>query len=105
MTLGVQEEGVASTLKHFAAYSMPKGGRDGNARTDPHIAPRELQEMYLYPFRRVIQEAGALGVMSSYNDWDGVPITGSHYFLTELLREKFDSMVMLSQTAGRLNLL
>jgi beta-glucosidase len=89
MTLGVQEEGVASTLKHFAAYSVPKGGRDGNARTDPHIAPRELYEMYLYPFRRVIQEAGALGVMSSYNDWDGMPITGSHYFLTEMLREKF----------------
>jgi len=37
----------------------------------------------------VIQEAHAMGVMSSYNDWDGVPITGSHYFLTELLREKF----------------
>ncbi len=89
MTLGVQEEGVASTLKHFAAYSVPKGGRDGNARTDPHIAPRELHEMYLYPFRRVIQEAGALGVMSSYNDWDGVPVSGSHYFLTELLREKY----------------
>ena len=89
MTMGVQEEGVASTLKHFAAYSVPKGGRDGNARTDPHIAPRELYEMYLYPFRRVIQEANALGVMSSYNDWDGMPITGSHYFLTELLREKF----------------
>ena len=89
MTLGVQEEGVASTLKHFAAYSVPKGGRDGNARTDPHIAPRELHDMYLYPFRRVIQEAGALGVMSSYNDWDGVPISGSHYFLTELLREKY----------------
>jgi len=89
MTLGVQEEGVASTLKHFAAYSVPKGGRDGNARTDPHIAPRELHEMYLYPFRRVIQEAGALGVMSSYNDWDGVPVSGSHFFLTELLREKY----------------
>jgi beta-glucosidase len=89
MTLGIQEEGVASTLKHFAAYSMPKGGRDGNARTDPHIAPRELYQMYLYPFRRVIQEAAALGVMSSYNDWDGEPITGSHYFLTDLLREKF----------------
>src|SRR3981081_653531 len=39
MVLGIQEEGVVSTLKHFAAYSMPKGGRDGNARTDPHIAP------------------------------------------------------------------
>jgi len=89
MVLGVQQNGVASTLKHFAVYSVPKGGRDGNARTDPHVAPRELQEMYLYPFRRVIQEAGAMGVMSSYNDWDGEPITGSYYFLTQLLRQQF----------------
>jgi beta-glucosidase len=89
MTLGIQEEGVASTLKHFAVYSVPKGGRDGNARTDPHVAPREMYQLYLYPFRRVIQEAHPLGVMSSYNDWDGVPITGSYFFLTELLRQKF----------------
>lgn len=89
MTLGIQENGVASTLKHFAVYSVPKGGRDGQARTDPHVAPREMQQVYLYPFRRVIQEAHPLGVMSSYNDWDGMPITGSHYFLTELLREEF----------------
>ena len=89
MTLGIQEEGVASTLKHFAVYSVPKGGRDGNARTDPHVAPREMHQLYLYPFRRVIQEAHPLGVMSSYNDWDGVPVTGSYYFLTELLREKY----------------
>lgn len=89
MTLGIQSQGVASTLKHFAVYSVPKGGRDGSVRTDPHVAPRELYELYLYAFRRVIQEAHPLGVMSSYNDWDGVPITGSYYFLTELLREKF----------------
>lgn len=89
MTLGVQSQGVASTLKHFAVYSIPKGGRDGNARTDPHVAPREMHEIFLYPFKRVIQEAHPLGVMSSYNDWDGEPITGSHYFLTELLRQQF----------------
>jgi beta-glucosidase len=89
MTLGIQEQGVASTLKHFAVYSVPKGGRDGAARTDPHVAPREMYQLYLYPFRRVIQEAHAMGVMSSYNDWDGQPITGSYYFLTELLRQKF----------------
>ncbi len=89
MTLGIQEEGVASTLKHFAVYSVPKGGRDGAARTDPHVAPREMYQLYLYPFRRVIQEAHPLGVMSSYNDWNGEPITGSYYFLTELLRQKF----------------
>jgi len=89
MCLGVQSQGVASTLKHFAVYSIPKGGRDGNARTDPHVAPREMHEIFLYPFKRVIEEAHPLGVMSSYNDWDGVPITGSHYFLTELLRQQY----------------
>lgn len=89
MTKGIQSRGVASTLKHFAVYGVPKGGRDGNVRTDPHVAPREMIEMHLYPFRRVIGEGGALGVMSSYNDWDGEPITASHYFLTELLRRKF----------------
>src|SRR4030095_17214473 len=89
MCLGLQEQGVASTLKHFAVYSIPKGGRDGNARTDPHVAPREMHQLYLYPFRRVIEEAHPLGVMSSYNDWDGVPVTGSFYFLTQLLRQQF----------------
>jgi beta-glucosidase len=89
MVLGVQSEGVASTLKHYAAYSVPNGGRDGNARTDPHIAPRELFNLYLYPYQRIIAEANPLGIMSSYNDWDGIPVTGSYYFLTTLLREKF----------------
>jgi len=89
MVLGIQSEGVASTLKHYAVYSVPKGGRDGNARTDPHVAPREMHQLYLYPFRRVVQEAHPMGVMSSYNDWDGIPVTGSYYFLTELLRKQF----------------
>ncbi len=89
MVLGVQSEGVASTLKHYCAYSVPNGGRDGNARTDPHIAPRELFNIYLYPYERIVREAHPMGVMSSYNDWDGMPVTGSYYFLTQLLREKF----------------
>lgn len=89
MAAGIQEQGVAATLKHYAVYSIPKGGRDGNARTDPHVAPREMFQLYLYPFRKVIQDAAPLGVMSSYNDWDGEPITGSYYFLTQLLRQKF----------------
>jgi beta-glucosidase len=88
MVLGIQEQGVAATLKHYAVYSVPKGGRDGNARTDPHVAPREMQQIYLYPFAGYPGDA-PMGVMSSYNDYDGVPITGSYYFLTELLRQKF----------------
>lgn len=89
MAGGIQSQGVASTLKHFAVYSVPKGGRDGNARTDPHVAPREMHQIFLYPFEHVIRNVHPLGVMSSYNDWDGVPITDSHYFLTDLLRQKF----------------
>jgi beta-glucosidase len=89
MVNGIQSEGVASTLKHYAVYSVPKGGRDGNARTDPHVAPRELHEIFLYPFKKVIQKAHPMGVMASYNDWDGVPVIASYYFLTELLRQVY----------------
>ncbi len=89
MAEGIQSQGVASTLKHFAVYSVPKGGRDGNCRTDPHVTPRELHEIHLYPFRKVLAEARPLGVMSSYNDWNGEPVSASYYFLTDLLREEF----------------
>lgn len=78
-----------------------RAGRDGNCRTDPHIAPRELHQMYLYPFRRVIRESQPMGVMSSYNDWDGVPVTSSRYFLTDLLRHEygFDGYVVSDSEA------
>lgn len=101
MVKGIQSQGVVSTLKHYAVYSVPKGGRDGNCRTDPHVAPRELHQLYLYPFKKVIQEAHPMGVMSSYNDWDGVPVTASYYFLTELLREEygFDGYVVSDSEA------
>ena len=89
MVNGIQSEGVASTLKHYAVYSVPKGGRDGNARTDPHVAPRELHQIFLYPFKKVIQKAHPMGVMASYNDWDGLPVIASYYFLTELLRQVY----------------
>lgn len=89
MTLGIQSQNVASTLKHFAVYSIPKGARDGDARTDPHVAPREMHQLHLYPFKKVIKEAAPMGIMSSYNDYDGEPVTASYYFLTELLRQEY----------------
>ncbi|MEJ2616796.1 MAG: glycoside hydrolase family 3 protein, partial [Ignavibacteriaceae bacterium] len=88
MVKGLQGEHVVSTLKHFAVYSVPKGGRDGHARTDPQVTPREVYTLFLPPFEAAVK-ADALGVMSSYNDYDGIPVTGSYYFLTELLRQKF----------------
>jgi len=89
MVLGIQAQGVASTLKHFAVYSEPKGARDGHCRTDPHVAPREMHTIHLAPFKKVIEKARPMGIMASYNDYDGVPVIASHYFLTELLRGEY----------------
>src|SRR5437773_7084894 len=80
---------IASTAKHFAIYSNNKAGREGPARTDPQTSPREVENIFLPGFKAAIKEAGILGVMSSYNDYDGIPVTGSHYWLTERLRNEF----------------
>ena len=90
MVKGLQENyTVAATAKHFAIYSVGKGAREGEARTDPQTSPREVENLFMPPFKAAIQEAGLLGVMSSYNDFDGIPITGSEYWLTERLRKDF----------------
>lgn len=89
MIEGLQSRGLVSTPKHFAVYSVPVGGRDEGTRTDPHVAPREMRTLYLETFRKAFCDAHAMGVMSSYNDYDGVPITGSYHFLTEILRHEW----------------
>ena len=89
MITSLQKHNLVATPKHFAVYSIPVGGRDGKTRTDPHVAPREMRTLYIEPFRMAFQEAGALGVMSSYNDYDGEPITGSYHFLTAILRQEW----------------
>lgn len=88
-TLGIQSQRVVSTPKHYTVYGANKGAREGDSRTDPQIPRREAEDEQVYPFRRVFEEAGALGVMSSYNDYDGIPITGSDYWLTTRLRKDF----------------
>lgn len=87
MVKGLQQNyQVAATGKHFIAYSNNKGAREGMARVDPQMSPREVEMLHAYPFKRVIREAGLLGVMSSYNDYDGFPIQSSYYWLTTRLR-------------------
>lgn len=90
MATGIQDNNqAASTPKHFAVYSANKGAREGMARVDPQVAPREVENIMLYPFKKVIAEAHIMGIMSSYNDYDGIPITGSSYWLSERLRKDF----------------
>lgn len=90
MTKGLQTENqVASTAKHFIAYSNNKGGREGMARNDPQMSPREVEMIHVYPWERVVGEAGLLGAMSSYNDYDAQPIQSSYYWLTERMRKQW----------------
>src|SRR5260370_22461186 len=90
MVKGLQEHyTVASTGKHFAVYSVGKGAREGEARTDPQVSPREVENILLPPFKAAIKEGGMQGCMSSYNDYDGIPVTGSKYWLTDRLRNDF----------------
>ena len=78
MVKGLQEKfTVASTGKHFAIYSVGKGAREGEARTDPQISPREIENLLLPTFKAAIKEGGMLGVMSSYNEFKVMIGSGS----------------------------
>lgn len=74
-----------ATLKHFIAYGASEGGQNGDRSI---VGPRELKQVLLPPFRRVL-DAGALSVMTSYNSLDGIPCTSNHELLTGVLRNNW----------------
>jgi beta-glucosidase len=91
MVKGLQENyQVASTAKHFTIHGVNKGAREGEARVDPQISPREAEYIFVKPFGKVVKEGGLLGVMASYNDYDGIPIISSKYWLIERLRKQYN---------------
>lgn len=90
MVKGLQENyTVAATSKHFAIHGVNKGAREGEARVDPQISPREAENIFNRPFGKIIKEGGLLGVMASYNDYDGVPVISSRYWLIDRLRQEY----------------
>lgn len=95
------EDSVIATLKHFVAYGSSEGGRNAGP---VHMGMRELHESDLLPFRKGV-EAGALSVMTAYNEIDGIPCTSNAYLLKELLRGEwgFDGFVITD--CGAINML
>ena len=90
MVRGLQENyTVAATSKHFAIHGVNKGAREGEGRVDPQISPREAENIFNKPFGKVIKEGGLLGVMASYNDYDGIPVISSRYWLIDRLRTQY----------------
>lgn len=82
---GFRAGGLATTLKHFAGYGAPLGGRDYDAST---IAPADLHDSFLPPFRAGV-EAGSESVMSGLNSVNGVPSTANEALLTGILRARW----------------
>jgi beta-glucosidase len=76
---------VISTLKAMAGHASPESGHNASAA---HLGDRELHEFILPPFEKAVK-AGALSVMSAYNEIDGVPSTSNRYMLTYLLRKQW----------------
>ena len=75
-------DSVLACPKHFAAYGAVMGGQDYNTADIPETT---LRETHLPAFKACF-DAGALSTMSSFNDIAGVPSTGNHHLLTDILR-------------------
>ncbi len=79
-----QTDAVLACVKHYAAYGAPVAGRDYNT---VDMSERAFRETYLPPYAAAIRE-GAATVMTSFNDLDGVPASGSRWLLTDILRDE-----------------
>jgi beta-glucosidase len=77
---------IIATLKHFAAYGEPESGQNC---APANVSMRLLHETFLHPFKEAIQKAGAISVMPSYNEIDGVPSHASEWLLRDVLRREW----------------
>ncbi|CAN5659119.1 glycoside hydrolase family 3 protein [soil metagenome] len=84
---------AVATPKHFAVHSGPEPLRHG---FDAQAPERDIFETYLPAFEACVREGHAHSIMSAYSGFNGVPATGNHWLLTDLLREKwgFDGAVV-----------
>jgi len=83
---------MAACIKHFVGYGAAEGGRDYNST---YLTERQLRNVYLPPFEAAVK-AGALTLMTSFNDNDGVPSTGNTFVVKDILRGEwgFDGLVV-----------
>jgi beta-glucosidase len=77
---------LIATLKHFAAHGQPESGQNC---APANVSERVLRETFLQPFKDCIHKAGAISVMASYNEIDGVPSHASEWLLRDVLRKEW----------------
>ena len=88
----IDQTSMAACVKHFVAYGAAEGGRDYNSTG---VTERTLRNVYLPPFEACVK-AGAMTLMTSFNDNDGVPSTGNGFLVNDVLRGEwgFDGFVV-----------
>jgi beta-glucosidase len=77
---------MIATLKHFVGHGQPESGMNC---APANVSMRVLRETFLYPFKQALQKAGAISVMPSYNEVDGVPSHANKWLLRDVLRKEF----------------
>ena len=77
---------MIATLKHFVGHGQPESGMNC---APANVSLRVLRETFLYTFREALREAGAISVMASYNEIDGVPSHASRWLLRDVLRKEW----------------
>src|SRR5664280_369255 len=77
---------VIATLKQFAAHGEPESGQNC---APANVSERVLRDVFLQPFKDALQKSGAISVMASYNEIDGVPSHASEWLLQDVLRKEW----------------
>jgi beta-glucosidase len=77
---------VIATLKHFAAHGQPESGMNC---APVNVSMRVLRETFLFTFKEALDKSGAISVMASYNEIDGVPSHASKWLLRDVLRKEW----------------
>ncbi len=80
---GAQKGGLICTPKHFVAHGTPTGGVNLASVAGGLY---DLYNVYLPPFKMIIDECAPLSIMNCYSSYDGEVITGSRFYLNDLLR-------------------
>ncbi|GLY35577.1 beta-glucosidase [Amycolatopsis sp. NBRC 101858] len=96
---GVQDGGVAVTVKHFVANDF----ETERFTADVHVGERALRELYLAPFELIVRRAKPWGIMAAYNSVNGTTMTQHAELLNGVLRDEwgFDGFVVSDWLAGR----
>jgi beta-glucosidase len=83
---------IAACAKHYVGYGFAEAGRDYNTT---YISEPVLRNVVLKPFKAAC-DAGALTIMSAFNDLNGVPASANEFTLKQILRDEwgFDGFVV-----------